>query len=97
MEIIPAKILEFTEYAKKNPNATEGDYIANNICSILYLLCEGDTKRAPRWSHHLMEKLNRNRNTQYSLSTFMGFIVNGKKPRMSDRRDIRLCDSKTYQ
>lgn len=94
MEITPKKILEFTEYARKNPNATEQDYIANRLCSILYLLCDGNPKHAPSWSRHLIEKLDRNRHTQYTLSTFMGSIVNGKNPRISDRRDIRLHDPK---
>lgn len=92
--VTPKKILEFTEYARKNPNATQQDFFANGFGSILFFLCDGDPKRAPSWSRHLIEKLDRNRHTQYTLSTFIGFIVNGKKPKMSDRRDIRLHDPK---
>ncbi len=97
MEMTPKKILEFTEYVRKNPDATKQNYYADELGSILHLLCDGNPKHAPSWSCHLIEKLDRNRHTQYSLSTFMGFIVNGKKPRMSDRRNVRLRDSKNYQ
>lgn len=94
MEMTPKKILEFTEYAIKNPNATEGDFYANRLGSILHLLCNGNPKRAKNWSYHLIKTLEESRHPRYSLSTFLGFVVNGKNPRISDRANIRLANSK---
>ena len=84
MEITPSKIFEFTQYAMRNPNATQQDFFVNGYGPILVFLCDSDPERAKAWSRYLMETLERNRHPLYSLSTFLGFVFKREGSRIAN-------------